>query len=758
MESVIWFYVLSLLLSCLTLTAKQTYIVHMKHHRKPPSFATHHDWYSASLQSLTSDSDSLLYTYNAAYHGFAASLDPDQAESLRNSDSVLGVYEDTVYTLHTTRTPQFLGLDPQLGLAGSTTQQMNQPSQDVIIGVLDTGVWPESKSFDDAGLPDVPSRWRGECQPGPDFRPSLCNKKLIGARYFSRGYRMASGDDPRTAKEMESPRDQDGHGTHTASTAAGAPVVNASLLGYASGVARGMATRARLAIYKVCWKNGCFSSDILAGMDRAIMDGVDVLSMSLGGGSAPYHRDTVAIGAFAAMEKGIFVSSSAGNSGPIKASLANVAPWIMTVGAGTLDRDFPAYALLGKGRRLTGVSLYSGRGMGRKAVELVYGRGSNGSSNLCLPGSLDPELVRGKVVLCDRGLNARVEKGAVVRDAGGVGMILANTAANGEELVADSHLLPAVAVGRKMGDEIRKYVKASVKATAVLSFGGTVVNVRPSPVVAAFSSRGPNMVTPQILKPDVIGPGVNILAAWSEAVGPTGLARDNRRTQFNIMSGTSMSCPHISGLAALLKAAHPDWSPSAIKSALMTTAYTQDRTNSPLRDAADGGFSTPFAHGSGHVDPHKALSPGLVYDLSTDDYIAFVCSLGYTMDQVQALVKQPNVTCSRKLANPGQLNYPSFSVQFGKSKVVRYTRELTNVGAVGSVYKPAIEGPPSVAIRVKPSKLVFKNVGDKLRYTVTFVSKKGADPSATSYEFGSLAWKNAEHQVTSPIAFSWDMF
>ncbi|KAK4782669.1 hypothetical protein SAY86_007043 [Trapa natans] len=341
--------------------------------------------------------------------------------------------------------------------------------------------------------------------------------------------------------EAESPRDHDGHGTHTASTAAGSQVANASLLGYASGTARGMAIHARVASYKVCWSSGCFGSDILGAIDQAIVDGVDVLSMSLGGGSGPYYRDTIAIGAFTAMERGILVSCSAGNSGPSRASLANVAPWIMTVGAGTLDRDFPAYAVIGDRRRFTGVSLYSGPGMGEKQVRLFYSKGSNSSGNLCLQGSLDPSLVRGKVVLCDRGVNARVEKGAVVRDAGGVGMILANMAANGEELVADSHLLPAVALGRKMGDLVRNYVTSDPNPTALLSFGGTVLNVRPSPVVAAFSSRGPNLVTPQILKPDVIGPGVNILAAWSEAVGPTGLGKDTRRTQFNIMSASHLS-------------------------------------------------------------------------------------------------------------------------------------------------------------------------------------------------------------------------
>lgn len=521
--------------------AKKTYIVHMKHHQKPSIYPTHHDWYSANLQSISSssDSDSLLYAYTTAYNGFAASLDPSQAEALRRSDAVLGVYEDTVYTLHTTRTPEFLGLETESGLwEGHNTQDLEQASHDVIIGILDTGIWPESKSFDDTGMPEIPTRWRGECESGADFSKSLCNKKLIGARSFSRGFRMASGGSyVNKDKETVSPRDRDGHGTHTASTAAGSHVGNASLLGYASGTARGMAPQARVAAYKVCWSTGCFGSDILAGMDRAIQDGVDVLSLSLGGGSAPYYRDTIAIGAFAAMERGIFVSCSAGNSGPSKASLANVAPWIMTVGAGTLDRDFPAYVSLGNKKRFNGVSLYSGKGMGERPVGLVYHKGSNTSTSMCMPGSLDPAVVRGKVVICDRGINARVEKGAVVRDAGGVGMILANTVASGEELVADSHLLPAVAVGRTVGDEIREYVRSDPNPTATLNFGGTVLNVTPSPVVAAFSSRGPNLVTPQILKPDVIGPGVNILAAWSEAVGPSGLTQDTRKTQFNIMSG-----------------------------------------------------------------------------------------------------------------------------------------------------------------------------------------------------------------------------
>ncbi|BAT76884.1 Subtilisin-like protease [Vigna angularis] len=749
--SSIFYLSLLLGLQLTPVSARKSYIVHMKERHDPSVHPTHLDWYTATLSSSP---DSLLYAYTSVYNGFAATLDPQQLHALRTSDSVLGVYEDTLYKLHTTRTPEFLGLQAH----SEFWEDLHHASHNVVIGVLDTGVWPESQSFDDSQMPQTPTRWRGTCDSAPDFDPSLCNNKLIGARSFSKGYLMASGNS-RKPRDIASPRDRDGHGTHTASTAAGSVVSNATLLGYATGTARGMAPQARVAAYKVCWTDGCFASDILAGMDQAIQDGVDVLSLSLGGSSSvPYYFDTIAIGAFAAVERGIFVSCSAGNTGPRSGSVANVAPWIMTVGAGTLDRDFPAYATLGNGKRFAGVSLYSGEGMGDEAVGLVYfSDPSNSSSSICMPGSLDPETVRGKVVVCDRGLNARVEKGTVVRDAGGVGMILANTAMSGEGLVADSHLVAAVAVGENAGDEIREYASLDPNPTAVLTFGGTVLNVRPSPVVAAFSSRGPNGVTAQILKPDIIGPGVNILAGWSGAVGPSG-SEDTRKTRFNIMSGTSMSCPHISGLAALLKAAHPDWSPSAIKSALMTTAYTHDNTESPLRDATgEEALSTPWAYGAGHVNPQKALSPGLVYDASTQDYIAFLCSLNYTLDHLRLVVKNPNVICSTKFADPGDLNYPSFSVVFGTNKVVRYTRTLTNVGEAASVYDVEVSAPSSVEITVNPYRVSFTEVGDRQTYTVTFVSNRSVNDSAAS-EFGSIMWSNEEHKVRSPVAFTWTYF
>lgn len=763
-QSIRLLYCLALVVGWCAAEAPQTYVVHVSKSHMPSAFDNHEQWYASTVKFLQGveeeeEGEKILYSYDHAFHGFATKLSRAQAEALESMEGILGVYPETVYELHTTRSPTFLGINGSDGSEWSVAEQ----SIDVVVGVLDTGVWPESPSFGDDGMKAVPVEWKGECEAGTSFNASHCNKKLIGARFFCKGYEAALGPVNEMA-EYRSPRDQDGHGTHTASTAAGSFVPEASLLGYARGNARGMAVKARVAVYKVCWTSGCFSSDILAGLDRAVQDGVHVLSLSLGGGAVPYYRDGIALGAFGAMEKGIFVSCSAGNSGPDPMTLANVAPWITTIGASTLDRDFPSPVLLGNGASYNGVSLYSGKGLPAGKLPLIYAvNASNGNtSNLCLENTLDPNLVRGKIVLCDRGISARVDKGNVVKSVGGAGMILANTAANGEELVADSHLLPATAVGRKNGDLIREYVTTSLNPTATIQFRGTVLGIKPSPVVAAFSSRGPNIMAPQILKPDVVAPGVNILAAWTGAAAPTELKGDKRRVKFNIISGTSMSCPHVSGVAALLKAAHPTWSPAAIRSALMTTAYTVDNSGRALRDVATGADSTAFDHGAGHVNPQKALSPGLVYDMGVQDYVDFLCALSYTADQIQMVAKS-NVTCSRKAIanrNPGNINYPSFAVVFGVNEndkssgtVVRYTRTVTNVGPSGSKYRVAVSAPATVTVSVKPRTLIFGAVNQKLSYTVTFVSK--ALTVSRPPSFGSVIWTDGVHKVRSPVAYSW---
>ncbi|EEF27917.1 Cucumisin precursor, putative [Ricinus communis] len=328
----------------------KTFIVHISKPHKPTLFTSHHDWYASIINSLPPASPhhpaKILYTYNHAVNGFSAHLTSYQASILRRVPGVISVIPDQIRHLHTTRTPHFLDLSSVSGLWPNGAY-----GEDVIIGVLDTGIWPEHPSFSDSGLSSIPDHWKGVCETSVDFPVGSCNKKLIGARAFYKGLVAYQGKGIDGSRDKASPRDTEGHGTHTASTAAGSLVHNASFYHYAQGEARGMASKARVAAYKICWSMGCFDSDILAAMDQAIEDGVHVISLSVGAtGYAPqYDHDSIAIGAFGATQHGIVVSCSAGNSGPGPYTAVNIAPWILTVGASTIDREFPADVVLGDG-------------------------------------------------------------------------------------------------------------------------------------------------------------------------------------------------------------------------------------------------------------------------------------------------------------------------------------------------------------------------------------------------------------------------
>ncbi|KAL1813845.1 hypothetical protein DCAR_0626227 [Daucus carota subsp. sativus] len=743
-------------LSSTKIPTSKTYIVQINRSAKPETFGTHVEWYASVIQSVALEGDDnidterIMYNYETVFHGVAARLSLDEVQRLQQHPAVKAVHPESVYELHTTRSPFFLGLE---SADNTDVLSGNLTGHDVVVGVIDTGIWPESKSFSDRGLPPVPGHWKGTCQTGRGFDKAHCNRKIVGARMFYYGYEADVGK-INERKVYKSPRDQDGHGTHVAATVAGAPVRGASLLGQAQGTARGMAPGARIAVYKVCWAGKCSTSDIIEGIDKAVKDGVDVLSLSLGAPTFAYQTDSLSIATFGAMERGVFVSCSAGNSGPNADSLANVSPWMTTVGASTVDRVFPSAVTLGTGRKITGASLYKGwkDGSLRKQYPLVY-IGSNSSisdpSALCLQGSLNPKIVSGKIVICNRGLTNRVEIGQVVKDAGGIGMILANTYEHGEDLIADSHLLPAIAVGNKEGAAIKKYAMTNSHPTAALSFQGTRVGIRPSPVVAAFSSRGPNYLNLEVLKPDIVAPGVNILAAWTHSLGPSSLVTDKRIVDFNILSGTSMSCPHVSGIAALIKSRHPNWSPAAIKSAMMTTAYIHDNKYNPLADASTGAASTPYAHGAGHINPLKALNPGLIYDLGPQDYFEFLCAQISSTD----MELFGNRTCHHTLASLGDLNYPALSVSFpekGNNSAVTLHRTVTNVGKAVSNYHAVVSSFKSVVVEVEPATLHFTKKHQKLSYKVTISGKK----RQTGPEFGHLIWKNKVHKVRTPIVVS----
>ncbi|URE32011.1 hypothetical protein MUK42_01782, partial [Musa troglodytarum] len=350
----------------------------------------------------------------------------------------------------------------------------------------------------------------------------------------------------------------------------------------------------------------------------------------------------------------------------------------------------------------------------------------------------------GKMVLCDRGLISRTEKGEQVKLAGGVAMLLLNSEEQGEELFADLHVLPASSVGAAATTAIKSYIASSKTPTAMITFQGTVYG-KTAPMMAAFSSRGPSLVGPDIIKPDVTAPGMAILAAWPPSVSPSLVDSDQRRVNFNIISGTSMSCPHVSGLAALLKSLHLDWSPAAIRSALMTTAFAVDSKNASIIDVSTGLPATPFVLGSGHVDPEKASKPGLIYDIAPDDYLNYLLH-----SQQLATFSRKKYNCPKnKIIRARDLNYPSFAVLFDggrKKSTLTHTRTVTNVGQAQCRYTVNVREPQGVRITVKPTVLTFNKVGQKLRYMVTF-SSVGGDGSA----FGELAWVGDGPAVRSPV-------
>lgn len=685
----------------------------------------HHSFMPPTVMS-SEKQPRMIYSYRNVLSGFAARLTQEELRAVEQKNGFISAHPERTLRRQTTHTPHFLGLQQNIGLWKDSNF-----GKGVIIGVLDSGITPDHPSFSDAGISPPPAKWKGRCE----LNGTACNNKLIGARSFNIAAMSTKG------QKGEAPIDEDGHGTHTASTAAGAFVDGAEVLGNAKGTAAGMAPHAHLAIYKVCFGEDCPESDILAALDAAVEDGVDVISISLGlNEPPPFFNDSTAIGAFAAIQKGIFVSCSAGNFGPSDGSLVNGAPWILTVGASTIDRSIVATTVLGNGEEFEGESVFQPSDFSPTLLPLAFA----GTNGLCGNGSLNDIDFRGKVVLCERGGGiGRIAKGQEVKRVGGAAMILMNDEINGFSLSADVHTLPATHVSYAAGLKIKAYINSTLAPTATISFKGTIIGNSLSPAVASFSSRGPNLPSPGILKPDIIGPGVNILAAWPFPLDNSTISNLN----FNIMSGTSMSCPHLSGIAALLKSSHPDWSPAAIKSAIMTSADTLNLENKPIVDETLQPANI-FATGSGHVNPSRADDPGLVYDIQPDDYIPYLCGLGYS-DREVGIIAHRTINCAERSSIPeGELNYPSFSVVLGSSETL--TRTVTNVGEADSSYVAVVTAPKGVDVKVQPEKLYFSKANQKETYSVTFNRLENGNKTG-EFAQGSLKWVSAKYTVTSPI-------
>ncbi|KAJ4747221.1 Subtilisin-like protease [Rhynchospora pubera] len=698
--------------------SSKLYIVYLgeKKHSDPEVVtASHHEKLAPLFGSKEEAVSSIVYSYKHGFSGFAAMLNESQVHILSDMPDVISVIPNRKFAAHTTRSWDFLGLDYSSN--SNSLLQKGKYGEDIIIGVIDSGIWPESKSFDGTRYGPPPTRWKGVCQIGDSFDANNCSNKIIGARWYASD--LSSSD---LEGEYMSPRDYAGHGTHTASTAAGNLVSNTSFHGLAAGSTRGGAPRARLAIYKACWGSGvwCSGAALLAAVDDAINDGVDIISMSIGG-SDEFP------GTLHAVAKGIPVVFSAGNEGPAPQSVKNNVPWVITVAASTIDRSFPTIITLGNSQRLVGQSIY---------YEIQHSNTNDfttlvdGSS--CDSTTLTEQNITGKIVLCYNptaipGVLPRYNFGYAaqnVLDAGGRGIIYAQYTTN--ILYPCRGGGPCALVDFDIANKINSYIYSTsnplVKISPAYNIEGKQVL---APRVAAFSSRGPNPRFPDILKPDIAASGVSILAAVNGG--------------YQFMSGTSMACPHVTGIVALLKSLHPDWSPASIKSAIMTTASDNDLYGVQIEaEGTPRKIADPFDYGGGHIDPNKAADPGLVYDIDPNDYTKFFnCTLG------------PSDDCDSYVGQLYQLNVPSITVPDLKD-IVSVWRTVTNVGPINSTYKSFVQPPAGVSVFVEPDLLSFDNNNKVKTFKITFVANRKVQGD---YTFGSLTWSDSSnHSVRIPLA------
>ena len=730
-----------------------------------------------------------VYRFTTVLNGVALKLTAQQASKLRGTSGVSMVEKDRIFTVQTSSankpdsatglaapagpaaapqqdsgaqppTPQFLGLTGPNGVWHKQFGSDTQAGAGVIIGDIDTGFWPENPSFaafpnDGPKAGEIQKKFHGTCDTtGED--PVTCNNKVIGARYFD-----AAGLSHANPGEFTSPRDYDGHGSHTASTAAGQPV-EATINGSDAGPLEGMAPGARLSIYKVLYENAAnttssgSSVDIAAAVEAAVNDGVDVINFSVGDNVDTFGADEFAF--LNAAAAGVFVSAAAGNAGPGASTIDNAMPWETTDAAGTFDENFPMRVTLGNGSSYTGVGRGSGvgssplvdsvnvgvSGANATAVELCFSTASNGGTP-----ALDPTKVAGKIVLCKRGSNARVDKSLAVKEAGGVGMILYN-ASDAQEFDADFHFVPTDHINNTNGLAIKAYI-ASAGASATASLAPVSGAPTPeAPVVAGFSSRGPSLFNGGDLgKPDIMAPGVDMVAAVSP--------ENHAGNLWDSESGTSMATPHITGIAALLIAKHPDWSPMEVKSAMMTTASPLDNMGNPIQAT---GNATTFDMGSGEVNPGPAFDPGLVYDSGVVDWVKYSCGRG-----VHLFSGNTDLCTVFPAIAANQLNYPSIAAG-ALPGTQTITRTVTAPGPTpppgsgpgpgpGDHYTAQVTSPDGYDVTVSPSQFTI-HPGQSVTYTVT-ITRTTAPLNA--YRFGQLVWSDGTgpgpdhgHTVRSPIS------
>ncbi len=724
-----------------------------------------------------------IYSYRYGLNGFAARMTPGQAHKLENLPEVQHVWEDEIRPLATNFSPEFLGLfEPEVGLRGAP----GLDGEGIVIGFIDSGVYPEHPALKDTRAADrpricrgswaetsllgrwlchrfeklddqlqfePPENWNGDCETGEQFLESNCNNKLIGARFFIDG---AEASGPIDDGEIRSARDVDGHGTHTATTAAGISV-KASIFGTLIGRVQGIAPRARVAVYKACWlrpgdlRASCNTSDLAVAIDSAVADGVDIINYSIGSTLARITApDDVAL--MAATKAGVLAVVAAGNEGPNFGTVGSPAggPWVITAAASSRDGQTSIEAL-----RITNPASIAGKYAVKEANftpplqdrdpvegqlvladdgdDTLAGGGAGTTSDGCEP-LVNDGLMSGNIAFIQRGGCDFEIKIANAADAGAIAALVYNIAGDPIVMIGTSGLsdIPALMIGQADGNLILAEFDAGLEVSVVLDKSFFLTKSESGNIMASFSARGPGPVA-DILKPDVSAPGVNILAGFTPDA-----ANATPGEEFAYLSGTSMSTPHVAGVAALLMQAHPDWSPAALKSALMTTAHQS------LFAPGGENPAIPFDYGAGHIVPNDAVNPGLVYDVSDDEYDAFAC--GTTSPAVSP--ERCNELGIAGFSFAGaDLNQPSISIaRLANERTV--SRRVSNVSDQTETFLVAVSAPPGIIVTVNPSS-ISAAPGESVSYDVTLKYESGP---LDLWRFGSLTWASNNHSVRSTIA------
>ncbi|CAN5351772.1 hypothetical protein BH24PSE2_BH24PSE2_19780 [soil metagenome] len=702
-----------------------------------------------------------IYDYHVVFNGFAAALTDAQVEALKARPDVVNVWEDELLKPQTQSTPTFLGLTEP-----GSPWRFGFTGEDIVVASIDTGIWPEHPSVADTQTPRLgdrgpripydapPASFTGEgCDFGntsanPDDAAFDCNDKLLKAEAFNETFSLFSEF---ADGEFLSARDSDGHGTHTATTAAGNYGPEAVIDGESFGTVSGMAPRARVATYKVCWEapdpndSGCFSSDSMAAIDQAVADGADVINFSIGGSGTTFSgADDIAF--LFAQDAGVFVAVSAGNSGPFMATIGTPSgvPWVTATAALEDDENFGTGLIVESPASIAAV--YEGlEGAGDVSLEdsgaITADVVPAEPIETCGPLSNGGEM-SGNIALVRRGTCSFIDKYNNAEAAGAQAIVVYNDGTAPDRIdpivmSAPGAMIPGIMIGFFDG----MLVMETAETETVVGTLTPDLMVPRVDRITGFSSRGPNAGAPDIIKPDVAAPGIGIIAG--ETPAPNVNASGGQLFQF--LSGTSMASPHVAGVFALLKQAHPDWSAAIAKSALMTTA----RQN--LRVTFGDDAATPFDIGAGLIDPDQALTPGLAYDVGLFEYVAFLC--GAEEDLTQPAIFTPE-SCDfvRDLGLPfdaSDLNLPSIAVaELVGSQTV--TRTVTRVAGGGFEYFASFEAPPGIDMRVSPTR-VHLAPGESATYEITFTTTEEAEFG--QFAFGSLTWTGADGTtVRSPIA------